>query len=79
MMMTPSRPKLLLFIQWVLLELSVFPMDRNLYQKKERAEQFVYPIRTGGGGVFSTPSRFSANNFGSNKGTQLKLSDFPEI
>ena len=33
------------------------------------------PIRTGRG-CFPPGSRFFANNFGSNKGTQSKLSDF---
>ena len=32
------------------------------------------PIRTGG--CFPPGSRFFANNFGSNKGTQSKLTDF---
>ena len=35
------------------------------------------PKRTGG--CFPPGSRFFANNVGSNKGTQSKLSDFPKI
>ena len=42
-------------------------------------QRFVLnPIRTGEGeeGCFPSVSRFFANNFESNKGTQSKLSDF---
>ena len=35
------------------------------------------PIRTGG--CFPPVSKFFATNFGGNKGTQSKLSDFPKI
>ena len=35
----------------------------------------INPIRTEGGGCFPPGSRFLANNFGSNKSTQSKLSD----
>ena len=46
-------------------------------------ESCLNPIRTGGGGggrgCFPPGSMFFANNFGSNKGTQSKLSDVPKI
>ena len=46
------------------------------FSKSPQAEENLNPIRTGGG-LFSTRLRgFCANNFGSNKGTQSKLSDF---
>ena len=45
--------------------------------------RFYLTLRHGGcfdwSGVFSTGSTFFANNFGSNKGIQSKLSDFPEM
>ena len=47
---------------------------------KYRTMYKVNPIRTGGegGGVFSNRFEIFANNFGSNKGTLSKLSDFSQ-
>ena len=49
---------------------------KHVYQLQSDAS--IDPIRTWGGGWGCIPlgSRFFANNFGSNKGTQSKLGDF---
>ena len=60
-----EKIKLSIF-QWLAVELWLIENDDS---------HTINPIRTGGR-VFSPGSRFFANNFGSNTGTQSKLSDF---
>ena len=50
----------------------------NIEFKFSRLRRHLNPIRTGGGGGGGVSTRLEvfANNFGSNKGTQSKLSHF---